>query len=256
LFIFVLSKSIQMTNLFLTEKETKIIDFLDNCDEYDEKPYSHIDDNDVYFIATQSPNQLKPSEIAKIDLVLPYIISDDIPNTGDDLFHIHNYNIIQDATYDTIKYICNSFAEHLKKIIVRPDQFSENHIKSIVNGKFKDGDEVLVELNEAVRRESPNNYDEDDIFVNGVHFKTLDHEENFDLKQLQHVKLDRYGKATLHKINKEEKLYTLTDLKEAFESGRGSKVLMKENTNITTTSRHLWKCVIKNLQAGPLYLKV
>jgi hypothetical protein len=136
--------------------------------------------------------------------VLAFIITNEEIKIGDTCYDKVLGIIFQvDETTD-LKYV-NDSNNKLKpyKILVSFNQFSPSFIQAIINGKVKDGDKVKVDLNFVTITESTENYDDNDIYVNGVKVFSYSHEyvdvlEKEADKYRNKIKLRKDGTATIH----------------------------------------------------------
>ncbi len=83
----------------------------------------------------------------------PVIICDDEIEVGDTFLHTHQNRLftvvsIRDGAFITKKYPLDTYpiSEYTKKVLLYPDQFSNEFIQSIVDRRMKDGDKVEVEM--------------------------------------------------------------------------------------------------------------
>jgi hypothetical protein len=89
--------------------------------------------------------------------------------------------------------------DRFRKLLALPEHFSPKHIQSIVDGKMKDGDEVLVECESSYEREG--------IFLPFPHEQESKH-------YITVKKMNYANHIKLFKVNKETKDYTSLEVRE------------------------------------------
>lgn len=99
-------------------------------------------------------------------------------------------------------YVFTEDTPTYKKVLALPEHFSPKHLQSIVDGKIKDGDKVLVECEKKI--EDNPTWKEDYIRF------------GIKSKEWYEIKLNSSNHITLHKV--EEKVYTRDEVKKITDS--------------------------------------
>jgi len=126
-------------------------------------------------------------------LIQPIIVSDDEPiQIGEITPYLITWKNGIKELVNTNNSISDLRIEYSKKVLALPEHFSPKHLQAIVDGKIKDGDEVLVECEEMVSIPL-----EHLLTGSDVEIEAKKHPFNvIKLNQSNHIKLFRVDKVT------------------------------------------------------------
>lgn len=105
-----------------------------------------------------------------------------------------------------------------------------------MEGKINKNHIILVEVSKVNRIESFDQYEFDDIIIDGEIITSVHSEEEFDLDQFTSLRLKEDGTVILHKTFKQDKIYTESQLKQAFMAGENMNT-QKEYRNFNSWFR-------------------